>query len=227
MSCSRVPDLVSIMEPEVEETIQRLNARKFRSDPIAGPHFSKIVSVMSSAYKRHGFIIERAILEQLKLNPAFEAWEDRVFQVTSTADHIVDGVLARPEDVFGSETAYRNGHRTLQIDAIVYEAERCRIRAYEIKRGFGLHDAGKRRSILRDLLCLQILLRSYGQSRGLEIAEVSAHIIFYYGQCSIKKPFNLTNDELDEHFGWPVVEAVERVNARFKERLFSILTGEE
>ncbi len=92
MSCSRVPDLVSIMEPEVEETIQQLNARKFRSDPIAGPHFSKIVSVMSSAYKRHGFIIERAILEQLKLNPAFEAWEDRVFQVTSTADHIVDGV---------------------------------------------------------------------------------------------------------------------------------------
>ena len=220
-------DLVTLMEPEVEATIQRLNARKFRADPIAGPHFSKIVSVMSSAYKRHGFIIERAILEQLKLNPAFEAWEDRAFQVTSAADHIVDSTIGRPEDVFGSETAYRDGHRTLQVDAIVYEADRRRIRAYEVKRGSGLHDAGKRRSILRDLLCLQILLRSYGQARGLEIAEASAHIIFYYGQCSIKKPFSLTKDELDEHFGWPVVEDVERVNAHFKERLFSILTGEE
>jgi len=213
------------MEPEIEATIQRLNARKFRSDPIAGPHFSKIVSVMSSAYKRHGFIIERAILEQLKRNPAFEVWDDRAFQVTSTADHIVDSI-ARPEDVFGSETAYREGERTLQVDAIVYERESGRIRAYEVKRGAGLHDSGKRRSILRDLLCLQILLRSYGQSRGLQIGEASAHIVFYYGQCSIKKPFSLTKDELDAHFGWPVAEAGGRVNARVKERLFSILTGQ-
>ena len=182
---------------------------------------------MSSAYKRHGFIIERAILEQLKLNPAFKAWDDRTFQVTSTADHIVDSAIGRPEDVFGSETAYRDGPRTLQVDAIVYEAKSRRIRAYEVKRGSGLHDAGKRRSILRDLLCLQILLRSYGQSRGLEVADASSHIIFYYGQCSIRKPFSLTRDELDGHFGWPVLGPVEQVNALFKERLFSILTGED
>lgn len=173
-----MPDLVTIMKPEIEATIQRLNARKFRPDPIAGPHFSKIVSVMSSAYKRHGFIIERAILEQLKTNPAFEAWEDREFQVTATADHIVDSATNNPEDVFGSETVYREGHRTLQVDAIVYEKNLRRIRAYEIKRGSGLHDAGKRRSILRDLLCLQVLLRSYGQSRGLDVAEARAYIIF-------------------------------------------------
>jgi len=125
----------------------------------------------------------------------------------------------------GFITAYREGHRALQVDAIVYERKSGRIRAYEIKRGSGLHDAGKRRSILRDLLCLQILLRSYGQSRGFEISEASAHIIFYYGKCSIRKPFSLTKDKLDEHFGWPVLEAVERVNALFKERLFAILTG--
>ncbi len=213
------------MEPEIDATINRLNTRKFPSDPIAGPHFSKIVSVMSSAYKRHGFIIERAILEQLKLNPDFEAWDDRAFQVTSTADHIVDSTIGRPEEVFGSETTYRDGHRTLQVDAIVYDGKSRRIRAYEIKRGSGLHDAGKRRSILRDLLCLQILLRSYGQSQGLKITEASAHIIFYYGQCSIRKPFSLTKDELDDHFGYPVLEPVEQVNALFKERLFAILTG--
>ncbi len=220
-----MPDLLTIMEPEIDATITRLNGRKFRADPIAGPHFSKIVSVMSSAYKRHGFIIERAILEQLKLNPGFEAWEDRTFQVTPAADHIVDSTIGRPEEVFGSETAYRDGHRTLQVDAIVYDAETHRIRAYEIKRGSGLHDAGKRRSILRDMLCLQILLRSYGQARGLEVADASAHIIFYYGQCSIRKPFSLTKDELDEHFDWPVLEPVESVNALFKERLFAILSG--
>ncbi len=109
-TCSSMPDLLAIIEPEIDATIQRLNEKNFRSDPIAGPHFSKIVSVMSSAYKRHGFIIERAILEQLKLNPNFEVWEDRTFQVTPAADHIVDTAIGRPKEVFGTETAYRDGH---------------------------------------------------------------------------------------------------------------------
>lgn len=64
---------------------------------------------MSSAYKRHGFIIERAILEQLRLNPDFEVWEDKSFFVPSTADHIVDSAIGEPEHIFGSETAYREG----------------------------------------------------------------------------------------------------------------------
>lgn len=218
-------DLVDIMKPEIEATIQRLHAKKFRPDPIAGEHFSKIVSVMSSAYKRHGFIIERSILEKLKLNPNFEVWEDKLFQVPATADHIVDSAIVEPEHIFGSETGYREGHRTLQVDVIVFNRLNGNIRAYEIKRGSGLHDAGKRRSILRDLLCLQVLLKSYGQQRGLDVTDAKAHIIFYYGQCSIKKPFSLTKDELDEHFDFPIVEEVEAVNQYFKDRLFSILTS--
>ncbi|WP_171666800.1 hypothetical protein [Ruegeria sp. HKCCD6228] len=217
--------LVEKLKPEVEATINRLNGKKFRPDPIAGEHFSKIVSVMSSAYKRHGFIIERAILEQLKTNPEFAVWEDRSFYVPSTADHIVDSAIGAPDHIFGTETAYREGPRTLQVDAIAYNRRTNAIRAYEIKRGSGLHDAGKRRSILRDLLCLQVLLKSYGQQKGYEVSEATAHIIFYYGQCSIKKPFSLVREELDHHFDYPVVDEVEGVNTYFKERLFSILTS--
>ncbi|WP_152455146.1 hypothetical protein [Roseivivax sp. THAF40] len=202
-----------------------MNEKSFKPDPIAGEHFSKIVSVMSSAYKRHGYILERALLEQLKTNDSFEVWEDRLFQVPGTADHIVDSAIKNPEHIFGSETGYREGHRTLQVDAIVYNKNDKSLKAYEIKRGSGLHDAGKRRSILRDLLCLQVLLRSYGESKGLDVTSARAHIIFYYGKCSIKKPFSLTKDELDEHFGFPVVGAVEEVNSYFRERLFGILAG--
>ena len=218
-------NLVDILEPTIDATIQRLNATKFVPDPIAGAHFSRIVSVMSSAYKRHGFVLERAILEQLKLCPNFTVWDDKAFQVPSTADHIVDSAIGQPQTIFGTETGYREGHRTLQVDAIVYNNENGELRGYEIKRGSGLHDAGKRRSILRDLLCLQALLKSYGQARGFEVATARAHIIFYYGKCSIGKPFSLVRDELDEHFGRPVVEAVEGVNAHFRSRLFSILTS--
>ena len=59
--------VLEVMKPEIESTIKRLNLKHFEPDPIAGPHFSKITSVMSSAYKRHGYILERAILEALRL----------------------------------------------------------------------------------------------------------------------------------------------------------------
>ena len=73
------------------------------------------------------------------------------------------------------------------------------LRAYEVKRGFGLHDSGKRRSMLRDTLSVQVLLKNYGKERGLDVQEAFSHIIFYCGQCSIPKPFALTGAELDEH----------------------------
>ena len=55
--------VLDLLKPEIENTIKRLDTKHFEPDPIAGPHFSKITSVMSSAYKRHGDILERAILE--------------------------------------------------------------------------------------------------------------------------------------------------------------------
>ena len=93
-----------------------------------------------------------------------------------------------------------------------------------MKRGFGAHDAGEA-IILRDALCLQLLLKSYGQSRGLDPVSVSSHVIFYYDNLSLPPPFGIKGSELDEHFGFPVRDAVETVNARFKDRLFSILAG--
>ena len=52
-----------------------------------------------------------------------------------------------------------------------------------------------------------------------------SHIIFYYGKCSIPKPFAITGAEMDEHFGFPIYEAVEEVNKYYQSRLFSILSG--
>jgi hypothetical protein len=89
----------------------------------------------------------------------------------------------------------------------------------------GTHDSGKRRQMLRDVLCVQVLLKSYGKQRDLDVKGVSSHVICYYGKCSIPKPFAITGSELDEHFGWPVQEAVDEVNSYFGKRLFLILSG--
>ena len=218
--------LLAKMTPLIDETVERLNAKKFRRDPIGGEHFSKIVSVMSSAYKRHGFILERAILERLSEKSTFEVWEDRAFAVSPVADHLVDASMGEPEDLLEARAAYTSDQakRTLQIDTIVYDKVSKHVSCYEIKRGNGLHDAGKRRSILRDLLCAQVLLKSYAEQRGLEVRSARSHIIFYYGQCSINKPFSLTKDELDSHFDFDVVAHVEQVNELFRTRLFDLLT---
>jgi len=97
------------------------------------------------------------------------------------------------------------------------------IRAYEVKRGAGQFDAGKIRSIKRDLMCIQVLLKSYGETAALKPQAADAKIIFYYGMRSIPRPWSLVRDELDAHFGFPIVEKVEQANAYFKERLYALL----
>ena len=78
----------------------------------------------------------------------------------------------------------------------------------------------------RDVLCIQVLLKSYGKERGsLDVQQAFSHIIFYYGQCSLPKPFALKGSELDEHFGFPIQSMVEEVNKYCKKRLFEILSG--
>lgn len=217
--------VLDLLKPEIERTIKSLDTKSFDPDPIAGPHFSKITSVMSSAYKRHGYILERAILETLKLCPEFEVWREPVFQVPSAVDHIVAGSINEPTKLIGTDYPASDGHRTLQVDVIVFNKRNGTLGAYEIKRGAGLHDSGKRRSTLRDTLCIQVLLKSYGKSRGYDPQSAFSHIIFYYGKCSIPKPFSVTGMEMDDHFGWPLVESVDEVNKYFQGRLFAILAG--
>src|SRR5262245_11661050 len=217
--------VLDLLKPEIEKTVISLDSKSFAPDPIAGQHFAKITSVMSSAYKRHGYILERAVLEALRLCPDFDVWRDPIFQVPSAVDHIVAGSIAEPTKLIGTDYPYSDGQRTMQVDAIVFDKRSSTLKAYEIKRGFGLHDSGKRRSMLRDTLCVQVLLKSYGKERGLVSKDALSHIIFYYGKCSIPKPFSITGAELDEHFGWQIHEAVEEVNTYFQSRLFSILAG--
>src|SRR5216684_771842 len=174
--------VLDLLKPEIEKTIKGLDSKNFEPDPIAGPHFSKITSVMSSAYKRHGYILERAILEALRLCPHFEVWRDPIFQIPSAVDHIVAGSIAEPTKLIGTDYPSSEGQRTLQVDAIVFNKNTGTLGAYEIKRGSGLHDAGKRRSMLTDTLCVQVLLRSYGKQRGHDSKTAFSHIIFYYGK---------------------------------------------
>ena len=45
----------------------------------------------------------------------------------------------------------------------------------------------------------------------------------YYGVRSIPRPWSLVRDELDGHFGFPIVEKIEQANGYFRERLHELL----
>ena len=217
--------VLDLLKPEIDLKLKQLDEMKFATDPVAAPYFSRITSVMSSAYKRHGNILERAILETLKLCDHFEVWCEPKFQVPASVDNMVIPYLKFPSKLIGAEHPYSQGDRTLQLDAIVFNKNTGVLGAYEVKRGFGPHDTGKRGSILRNTLCTQVLLKSYAEQRGHEPKKALSHVIFYYGECSIQKPFAITGAELDQHFSWPVCESVDEVNKYFASRLFSMLAG--
>src|SRR5262245_61163197 len=209
------------VKPLVDATVKRLAGKKFRGDPIAGDQYARATSIVSSAYKRHGKILETAIFERLRDNNRFSVWTDRLYAVSVAADALYQS--SSREDCLRSQLPYGEAKRTLQVDIIVYNSLNRSLRTYEVKRGNGEHDAGKVRSIIRDLICTHVLLKSYGQRRGHDIDHAEAKIIYYYGVRSVPAPLSLVREELDEHFEYPVVDAVEQVNAYFRDRLHDLL----
>lgn len=216
--------LIERLAPDVERTIHLLSRRKFDPDPLAGAHFSRIVSLLSSSYKRHGFILEAAIREQLKTNPDFEVWNDGEFHVSKEA--MSQAATIKGEGPVPRQFKYDpKSANYLQVDTLVWNRTTRTIKAYEVKRGHGEHDAGKKRSIRRDLACIESHLIDYAKQRGFKAKEARAHVIFYYGRRSIPAPLSLIGTELDDHFGMSVCREVETVNDHFKRRLFEILSG--
>lgn len=209
------------VKPIVDETIKKLAKTVFVEDPMAGAIYSAQTSIISSAYKRHGKIIEAAMVEGLRDSNRFEVWGEDNFKISKAADTLIGQM---EDNEFPIATLpYGNTCRKVQIDLLAYDHIERTLGAYEIKRGNGQHDAGKQRSMKRDLQAIQVLLKSYGETFNRPADLVRSRIIFYYGVRSIPKPFSLIGDELDEHFQFPIRERIETVNAYFKQQLFGLL----
>jgi hypothetical protein len=209
------------ISPVVDETIAALARTKFVEDPIAGVKYSRATSIISSAYKRHGRILEVAIREGLRESNRHQVWQEDAFRVSRAADGLASS--QSQDECSRSSLPYGESMRTLQIDMVAYDSADKTIRAYEIKRGNGQFDAGKIRSIRRDLMCVQVLLKSYGDLASLAPEAAESRIIFYYGRRSLPRPWSLDRTELDAHFGFPIVGLVEQANSYFKARLHELL----
>jgi hypothetical protein len=220
-----VSSFMERVAPVVDETIASLARKSFIEDPIAGIKYSRATSIVSSAYKRHGRILETAIRESLRDSNRHRVWQDDDFRISAAADALVASLIGKPNEDSCRQSSLPYGERVrpLQIDMMAFDEADQTMRAYEVKRGNGQFDAGKIRSIKRDLMCVQVLLKSYGETASVKPEAAEARIIFYYGMRSIPRPWSLIRDEMDAHFGFPIVEKVEQANAYFKERLHKLL----
>jgi hypothetical protein len=213
------------MDPTLDEAIARLSKTTFRSDPIGGERYSRATSIISSAYKRHGQIIGRALLERLKECARFQVWTEDDFKVSAQSRIELDKGL--PVTAYRSvRLPYGDAEQSIPVDVLVFDHRSGVLRSYNVKRGNGSYDAGKRRLILRELLRTQMHLSDYAAHVGLKSTSSEALIIFYYGLRSIPEPFSLVAEELDDHFDFPVYEALEVVNSRFRDRLYALIEGE-
>ena len=77
---SEVADTLDALRPLVDSTISSLGRAKFRIDPIGGESYSRKTSIVSSAYKRHGQILEIAIRHRLSQSKYFDVWHEPVFR---------------------------------------------------------------------------------------------------------------------------------------------------
>ena len=213
------------LRPLVDDTIEKLGETSFREDPIAGRKYSRATSIMSSAYKRHGQIIDRALLERLKECSRLRVWNEPEFKLSHDSLKALQQ-SDRIEPLLRTSLPYGDRERAIGLDVVVYDEESKVLTCYNVKRGNGSYDGGKRRMIQGELVRAHMLLEDYGRGIGIEASKSHAHIVFYYGLLSLPRPLAIAGDELDKHFSFPVKEAIEAVNQYFIARLHALVEHE-
>lgn len=222
-----MPGVLDLVRPTVDQTIRRLSNASFTVDPIAGEQLSRITSIVSSAYKRHGTIIEVALFHALSERNNLEVENSVPFFINRNASAYVEGHDFRSEAGFqaclATSVPYRREGAEHELDIVYFDHERRCIVALEVKRGNGQFDRGKRDSLIKSALTVRTLLASYAQSRGWDAQTVESRILAYYGVPRFPAEIYLRGDDLDTFVGAGVRSAVEEVNEYFRQSLLELI----
>ena len=163
---SRSTSVLERLLPSIDDAIGKLRSTTFREDPIGGRKYSRATSIMSSAYKRHGQILDAALLERLKECARLKVWREDDFKLSQESLKQLH-INQRIEKCERTQLEYGDRERTIPIDIIVHDTESGSLTSYNVKRGNGSYDGGKRRIIQSDLLRTHMLLMDYGRKLGV------------------------------------------------------------
>ncbi|MEH2506385.1 hypothetical protein V1290_005196 [Bradyrhizobium sp. AZCC 1578] len=195
-------------------------AGDFPIDPVIGADLSKSFSIINSVVKRHGLLIQRTLGDALAASGRFEILTEVPLPITEAAQDLLtsqnsDRDLAKIKLKADSKTS-----RMVTLDLIVVDTESGWAGAYDVKRGNGATESRKRRPIEHDLRASRLVLASFLAKCGYDgIRSVTSAVIDYYGASGFSKEMRLTREELDGHFGVPVLDTIDAMTAELQRAL--------
>lgn len=195
-------------------------AGDFPIDPLIGKDLSRALSCIGSVVKRHGALIELGVGGALVASDRFIVLPNVTIPLTKAATQLLD---ARNTDATLSKiklSADSEAAGIVNVDLVVVDPEARWAGAYEIKRGNGVTEHGKRRPILRKLRAVRLVLASFVEQLGYgPIETTTSAVIDYYGASGFDAQFTITRDQIDGHFEVPVVATVDAMTATVRDTL--------
>jgi hypothetical protein len=192
-------------------------AGDFPIDPVIGPDLSKSFSIINSVVKRHGLLIQRTLGDALAASGRFEILTEVPLPITEAAHDLLTSQNSDRDLVKIQLKADSKTLRMVTIDLVVVDTESGWAGAYDVKRGNGTTESRKRRPIELDLRAARLILASFLAKYGYDgVRSVTSAVIDYYGASGFSKEMKLTREELDGHFGVPVLDTIDAMTAELQ-----------
>ncbi len=201
-------------------------AGDFPVDPIVGPDLSRAISIVGSVVKRHGSLIEMGIAGALIASDRFIVLTNVALPLTKGAIQLLDAKNADEDLGRIRLSADSEAEGIVNVDLVVVDPDARWAGAYEVKRGNGVTEHGKRRPIVRKLKAARLVLASYVKQAGYgSVDEVTSAVIDYFGGSGFDSDLALTREQLDLHFGVPVAATVDSMTETTRDTLHAALPG--
>lgn len=186
----------SIMATEIRKTVHGLETTEFNLDPLVPRNASIATSRISSAFKRHGTLLQKALAVAIETCTDVQVWNERQ--------------LTHPD--------YKNG---LNIDLIIYDNNARSLDIFEIKRGLGSHDSDAKKGINKRLDAA----RASASQLSLPYKDMHTYVVSYYGtRMNTKRHTKLSKSDIDIKYGAGVSRFVDEVDDYYKSKLHSIVS---
>ncbi|MDA9210390.1 hypothetical protein N9369_03165 [Candidatus Pelagibacter sp.] len=222
--------LNELFSKEYWEKIDKRKKNKDNHEPLYSDLDARIAYIVHSITIRSGIILENLYFEAVKMCcPHLEVWGEKKFKISRHAMMMASDQdnkdILETECPYGEAVEIKNRAKTRQVDLLTYDKEKKLICSYEIKRGGGHHDSEKQEKILENLFAVRMLLKSYGQSRDLEVNKARSYIISHMNSELFSPDyrfFQINGNEVNEHFKSNVIgsltEGYDYFNNTFKKR---------
>ena len=214
------PAIPTALGAAAEKTITAALSGRHPVDPLLGADVSVAVSILNSAVKRSGAIIEKALAASLE-RAGYVVLPQVSMQLSAAAVDLVANNSPSTLRGVAITTDATAGRPTVVFDLIVWCPRTRRAWLLEVKRGNGPTEIRKIKPITATLQAGALHVKAYLARMGLKVRTVEPRVVDYYGNSGFPDEVRITGDQLDRVFGASIRPLIEMVLAGIKERLFT------